>query len=148
MQPMVLMIMRLKMAFRCILDRAAVKAVTFACVALLSNLAMAQQFNQADISRGAYLARVGDCIEPATRPDRNPCRLQADCRSILLSESFTRRISRLIWKLVLAFTHLMILAAPFEMALPGTADACTRRCPMRLSPILRMTTFVLFTPIS
>jgi len=72
MQFMVLMLLPLKMTFLGILDRAAVKAVSFACVALLSSLAVAQQVDPADISRGAYLARVGDCIACHTAGPQSP----------------------------------------------------------------------------
>ena len=66
------MLLPLKMTFLGILDRAAVKAVSFACVALLSSLAVAQQVDPADISRGAYLARVGDCIACHTAGPQSP----------------------------------------------------------------------------
>lgn len=39
-----------------------VKVVTFACVALLPCLAMAQPVNPEDVAKGAYLAKVGDCV--------------------------------------------------------------------------------------
>jgi mono/diheme cytochrome c family protein len=60
------------MTFRNILDLPAVKTVIFACAALLSSLAMAQQFDQADFSRGAYLARAGDCIACHTAGPQSP----------------------------------------------------------------------------
>ena len=72
MQFMVLMILPLKMTFRGVLDWATVKAVIFACLALLSSLAVAQQIDPADISRGAYLARVGDCIACHTAGPQSP----------------------------------------------------------------------------
>ena len=72
MQLMVLMIVPLKMTFSGILNRTTVKIVTGACVALLSSLAVAQQVDPADISRGAYLARVGDCIACHTAGPQSP----------------------------------------------------------------------------
>jgi mono/diheme cytochrome c family protein len=72
MQLMVLMIVPLKMTFSGILNRTTVKIVTGACVALLSSLAVAQQVDPADISRGAYLARVGDCIVCHTAGPQSP----------------------------------------------------------------------------
>ena len=72
MQFMVLMIMPLKMTFGGVLNRPAVRAVAFAGAALLSGLAMAQQVDPAEISRGAYLARVGDCIACHTAGPESP----------------------------------------------------------------------------
>jgi len=72
MQFLVLIMMPLKMIFRGILGSAIVKAITLVCVPLLSSLAMAQQFDSADLSRGAYLARVGDCIACHTAGPRSP----------------------------------------------------------------------------
>jgi len=66
------MIIPLIMTFRDILGRSAIKVVTFVCAALLSSLAAAQQFDPADISRGAYLARVGDCIACHTAGPQSP----------------------------------------------------------------------------
>ncbi|MGZ8160093.1 MAG: c-type cytochrome [Methylobacter sp.] len=72
MQFMVLMVMPLKMTFMGIVDRVTVKAAVFTCVTLLSSLAVAQQVDPADISRGAYLARVGDCIACHTAGPQSP----------------------------------------------------------------------------
>ncbi|MDD4905351.1 MAG: cytochrome c [Methylobacter tundripaludum] len=72
MQLMVLMVRPFKMILRNILDRVAVRAVAFACMALLSSLAMAQQVDPADIRRGAYLARVGDCVACHTAGPQSP----------------------------------------------------------------------------
>ncbi len=49
-----------------------VKVVTCVCAALLSSLAVAQQADPADISRGAYLARVGDCVACHTAGPQSP----------------------------------------------------------------------------
>jgi mono/diheme cytochrome c family protein len=56
---MVLVIMP---TFRGTLNGTTAKVVACACALLLSSLAVAQQADPADISRGAYLARAGDCI--------------------------------------------------------------------------------------
>ena len=60
------------MTFGGVLNRPAVRAVAFAGAALLSGLAMAQQVDPAEISRGAYLARVGDCIACHTAGPESP----------------------------------------------------------------------------
>lgn len=49
-------------SLRISLNRMTHKVIASICAALLSNLALAQQVDPAEISRGAYLARVGDCI--------------------------------------------------------------------------------------
>ena len=49
-----------------------VKLITGMCAALLSGLAMAQPVDPAEISRGAYLARVGDCIACHTAGPQSP----------------------------------------------------------------------------
>jgi len=70
---MVLIIMPLKMALRGILNRTTVKII--ACcmfAALLPGLARAQQVNSADITRGAYLAKVGDCVACHTAGPQSP----------------------------------------------------------------------------
>ncbi|MDD5411797.1 MAG: cytochrome c [Methylobacter sp.] len=59
---MVLIVMPLKIAFRTILNQTTAKVVACACAALLSSLAVAQQANSEDVARGAYLAKVGDCV--------------------------------------------------------------------------------------
>lgn len=58
--------------FRSILNRTTVEIVTCICATLLSGLATAQQVDPADISRGAYLARVGDCIACHTAGPQSP----------------------------------------------------------------------------
>ncbi|WP_340123385.1 cytochrome c [Methylobacter svalbardensis] len=68
MQLMVLIIF----AFRALLNRTTVKIAACACAALLSSLAVAQQADSADISRGAYLARVGDCVACHTAGPQSP----------------------------------------------------------------------------
>jgi mono/diheme cytochrome c family protein len=64
MQLMVLMVMPS--------NRMILKALACACAALLSGLAVAQPVDPADISRGAYLARVGDCIACHTAGAQSP----------------------------------------------------------------------------
>lgn len=66
------MFMPLTIAFRSILNRTTVKVVTRACTALLSSLAVAQQVDPADVARGAYLSRVGDCIACHTAGPQHP----------------------------------------------------------------------------
>jgi mono/diheme cytochrome c family protein len=58
---MVLTVMPLKITFKSALNRTAVNAVASICAAFFSSLVTAQQADPADISRGAYLARVADC---------------------------------------------------------------------------------------
>ena len=72
---MVLISMPLKMTFMGILNRTTVKVVTGVCAALLTSLAvaqLAQPVNPADIARGAYLARVGDCVACHTAGPQSP----------------------------------------------------------------------------
>ena len=72
---MVLIIMPLKMTFRGILNWTTVKVVTCGCTVLLSSLAMAQltqPVNSADVARGAYLAKVGDCVACHTTGPQQP----------------------------------------------------------------------------
>ncbi len=64
---MQLMVLRVMPSNRMIL-----KALTCVCAALLSGLALAQPVDPADISRGAYLARVGDCIACHTAGPQSP----------------------------------------------------------------------------
>jgi len=64
--------MPLKIDFRGAFNRTTVKVVTGACAALLSSLAMAQQVDPADVDRGAYLARAGDCIACHTAGPQQP----------------------------------------------------------------------------
>lgn len=52
--------------------RMAVNALTVACMVLLSSLALAEPFNPASISKGAYLARVGDCVACHTAGPQSP----------------------------------------------------------------------------
>ncbi|MDP1771215.1 MAG: cytochrome c [Methylobacter sp.] len=68
MQLMVLMIM----PSRIILNRMTHKVIASACAALLSSLAVAQPVDPTDVSRGAYLARVGDCIACHTAGPQSP----------------------------------------------------------------------------
>lgn len=58
--------------FRRLLPRATAKVVICVCAALLSGLAAAQQVDPTDVSRGAYLARVGDCIACHTAGPQSP----------------------------------------------------------------------------
>ncbi|WP_031438122.1 c-type cytochrome [Methylobacter tundripaludum] len=60
------------MAFRGVLNRTTVKLVTCMGAVLLSGLAVAQQVDPTDVSRGAYLARVGDCIACHTSGPQSP----------------------------------------------------------------------------
>jgi len=55
-----------------ILNRIMLKLIVSVCAALLSGLAVAQPVDPADISRGAYLARVGDCIACHTAGPQSP----------------------------------------------------------------------------
>ncbi len=70
-QFMVLIIMLLKVALRKILNRTALKAVT-AGAALLSGLAAAQPADPEEVTRGAYLARAGDCVACHTAGPDSP----------------------------------------------------------------------------
>jgi mono/diheme cytochrome c family protein len=67
MQLMVLVIMPPRIS----LNRITLKAIAAVCAALLSSLAVAQQ-DSTDVSRGAYLARVGDCIACHTAGPQSP----------------------------------------------------------------------------
>ncbi|MFZ2169711.1 MAG: cytochrome c [Methylococcaceae bacterium] len=64
--------MPLKITFRGTLNGTTAKVVACACALLLSGLAVAQQADPADISRGAYLARAGDCIACHTAGPQQP----------------------------------------------------------------------------
>ena len=66
------MIMSLKMTFKDALNLTAIKVVTFARALLLSGLAVAGQVNSADIARGAYLAKAGDCAACHTAGPQHP----------------------------------------------------------------------------
>jgi mono/diheme cytochrome c family protein len=68
---MVLIIMLLKIALRRILNRMALKAVT-ASAALLSGIAVAQPADPEEVTRGAYLARAGDCVACHTAGPESP----------------------------------------------------------------------------
>ncbi len=72
MQLMVLISMPFTLPFTGIFNRPTVKAVICACTALLSSLAAAQQVSSADVDRGAYLARAGDCIACHTAGPESP----------------------------------------------------------------------------
>lgn len=69
---MVLILMSSKMNFRAILNWRVIEAVICLCSILLSSLAVAQQVNPAEVDRGAYLARVGDCIACHTAGPQSP----------------------------------------------------------------------------
>jgi mono/diheme cytochrome c family protein len=72
MQLVVLIMMSLKIIFKSLLNRTAIKVLICAYAVILSGLAMAQQFDPTDISRGAYLARAGDCIACHTAGPQSP----------------------------------------------------------------------------
>jgi mono/diheme cytochrome c family protein len=72
MQLMALMIMPFKMTFRHLFNRPPVQFITWACMALLSGFAVAQPVNSADVTRGAYLAKVGDCVACHTAGPQSP----------------------------------------------------------------------------
>ncbi len=67
---MVLIIMLLKVAG--ILNRTAIKVVICVYAAFLPSPVIAQPIGRADISRGAYLARVGDCVACHTAGPQSP----------------------------------------------------------------------------
>jgi len=60
------------MPSRIILNRMTHKVIASACAALLSSLAVARQVESTDVSRGSYLARVGDCIACHTAGPQSP----------------------------------------------------------------------------
>ncbi|WP_292435765.1 cytochrome c [Methylobacter sp.] len=55
-----------------ILNRTAIKVVICGYVAFLPSLVIAQQIDRADINRGAYLARIGDCVACHTAGPQAP----------------------------------------------------------------------------
>jgi len=67
----VLIIMSLIMTLREFLSREILKAVICVGMAMLSNPAVAQ-VSSADISKGAYLARIGDCAACHTAGPQSP----------------------------------------------------------------------------
>lgn len=67
---MVLMVMLLKVVD--ILNRTVIEVVICGCVAFLPNLVIAQQIDRTDINRGAYLARIGDCVACHTAGPQAP----------------------------------------------------------------------------
>jgi mono/diheme cytochrome c family protein len=68
MQLMVLIIITLNN----ILNRLTIKTLICACAALLPGLAIAQELNSTDVAKGAYLARIGDCIACHTAGPQSP----------------------------------------------------------------------------
>ncbi|MGZ4990271.1 MAG: cytochrome c [Methylobacter sp.] len=72
MQLMVLIIMVLGVVVRGIINRTAIKALICIGSAFLSSPLIAQPIGRADINRGAYLARVGDCVACHTAGPQAP----------------------------------------------------------------------------
>ncbi len=72
MQFVVLIMMPLKIVFKGHLNRPTIKVLTCAYVVLLASLAGAQEVNLTDISRGAYLAKAGDCVACHTAGPQSP----------------------------------------------------------------------------
>ena len=72
MQFVVLIMMPLKIIFKGLLNRIAIKALTCAGAAVLSSLARGQEVNLADITKGAYLAKAGDCVACHTAGPQSP----------------------------------------------------------------------------
>lgn len=72
MQFVVLIMMPLKIVFKGHLNRPTTKVLTCAYVVLLTSLAGAQEVNLEDISRGAYLAKAGDCVACHTAGPQSP----------------------------------------------------------------------------
>jgi hypothetical protein len=72
MQFLVLIMLPLKIIFKGLLNRTAFKAIACVGAAALSSLAGGQEVNLADITRGAYLAKAGDCVACHTAGPQSP----------------------------------------------------------------------------
>jgi len=72
MQLLVLIMMPLKIMFKGFLNRTTLKVIACAGATVLSSLAGGQEVNLADITRGAYLAKAGDCVACHTAGPQSP----------------------------------------------------------------------------